>query len=178
MARLPEAEAFEREYPGSSHLASSALRELEVVGAMIEARIAKVSRGHGLSHAALNALAVIEGAGGPIAAGEVGARMHITSGTMTSVLDTLERNGHIQRLADPDDRRRVLVDITPAAQEVLDRVLPEVQQLAMVLMGTLHDKGLHALVDALGVVRAGIANLPDELPTPAKRRTPAHLRRS
>ena len=31
--------------------------------------------------------------------------MHITSGTMTSVLDTLERNGYIERLTDSDDRR-------------------------------------------------------------------------
>ena len=60
--------------------------------------------------------------------GTVGAVMHITSGTMTSVLDTLERNGYVERVADPDDRRRVLVDVTPAAQAVLDRLLPEVVQ--------------------------------------------------
>ncbi len=36
-----------------------------------------------------------------MAAGAIGASMHITSGTMTSVLDTLERNGYIERLTDP-----------------------------------------------------------------------------
>src|SRR5262249_11561308 len=65
-ARPPEAAAFEREYPGASWLASRALRELEVAGASAEALVARVARRHGLSHAALNALAVIEGEGGPM----------------------------------------------------------------------------------------------------------------
>ena len=34
----------------------------------------------------------------------------------------------------PADRRRVLVDLTPAGQAVLDRVLPEVQQLVTAVM--------------------------------------------
>jgi DNA-binding MarR family transcriptional regulator len=144
----------------------------------VEALIAGVARKHGLSHAALNALAVIEGNGGPIAAGEVGARMHITSGSMTSVLDTLERNGYIQRLADATDRRRVLVEVTPAAQAVLDQLLPEVQQVCAVVMGTLGEAGQQALLDALAVVRDGIASVPDNLPAPAARRAPARLRRS
>ena len=101
-----------------------------------------MARRHRLSHAALNALAVIDGNGGPLAAGELSARMHITSGTMTSVLDTLEANGYIRRQADPTDRRRVLVDLTPAAQAVLDRALPEVQQAVTAVMSALDDQAL------------------------------------
>jgi len=140
--------------------------------------VAGVARRYGLSHAALNALAVIEGAGGPIPAGEVSARMHITTGTMTTVLDTLERNGYIRRLADPDDRRRVLIDITGSAQSVLDRMLPEVQQVAKIVMGVLDDETLHALLDTLAVVGASVGQVPEDLPPPASRHTPAHLRRA
>ena len=43
---------------------------------------------------------------------------------MTSVLDTLERRGLIQRMPHPEDRRKLLVSITPAAQAVLDELLP------------------------------------------------------
>jgi len=106
--------------PGSSWLATRVVRELEEVGGLTEALIASVARRHGLSHVGLNALAVIEGNGPPFSAGEVAARAHITSGTFTSVLDTLERNGCVERLTDPDDRRRVLVEITPDAQALLD----------------------------------------------------------
>lgn len=176
-ARPPEADAFEREYPGASWLASRALRELEVVGGKAEALVAGVARRYGLSHAALNALAVIEGAGGPVPTGEVSARMHITTGTMTSVLDTLERNGYVRRLADPDDRRRVLVDITPAAQSVLDQMLPGVQQVANTVMAMLDEKALHALLGTLAAIGASIDNVPEDLPPPAARRAPARLRR-
>ena len=168
---------FEKEFPGASWLSAQVFRELEVVGGLAEALIATVARRHGLSHAALNALAVIEGNGSPMAAGEVGDRVHITSGTMTSVLDTLERNGYIQRLSDPDDRRRVLVDVTPEAQAVLNRLLPEVVQTTTAVMDRFDDKELFAFLGTLARVRAAIAATPDDLPPPAPRRTPRNLRR-
>jgi DNA-binding MarR family transcriptional regulator len=154
------------------------MRELEVVGGKAEAIVAENARSHGLSHAALNALAVIEGNGAPLATGEISTRMHITTGTMTTVLDTLERNGYIHRLADPDDRRRVLVDITPAAQAVLDQMLPEVQQRAKVVMGVLDDDTLHTLLDTLATLDGAIDAAPENLPSPARRRTPTRLHRT
>jgi DNA-binding MarR family transcriptional regulator len=177
-ARPPEADAYEREYPGASWLANRVLRELEDVGSLAQGLVATVARRHRLSHAALNALAVIEGTGGSLPAGQLSARMHITSGTMTSVLDTLEGKGYLRRQADPTDRRRVLVDLTPAGQVVLDRLLPEVQQTVTAVMGTLDDQALHALLDHLAVVRQALAAPPADLPPPPARRTPPHLRRS
>ena len=108
------------------------MRQIQRAGTMADALITRVARRYRLSHAALNALAVIEGAGAPVPTGQVSAEMHISTATMTSVLDTLERNGYIVRQPDPADRRRVLVDITPAAQAVLDQVLPAVQQLSLI----------------------------------------------
>ena len=134
-------------------------------------------RRHGLSHAALNALAVIEGEGQPVLTGEVAARMHITSGSVTSLLDNLERKGYVARSSDPDDRRRVLVDITPAAQLVLDDVLPGIQQVARRLMERLGNQQLQTLLDTLAEVRSSVAALPTELPAPSPRRRPDHLTR-
>ena len=44
-----------------------------------------------------------------------------------------------RRHADPTDRRRVLVDLTPTAQAALDRLLSEVQQAVTAVMGALDD---------------------------------------
>jgi hypothetical protein len=70
------------------------------------------------------------------------------------------------------------VDLTPAGQAVLDRVLPEVQQLVTAVMGTLDDQALHTLLNHLTVVRQAIPAAPTDLPPPAPRRTPPQLRRS
>ena len=142
----------------------------------MEAAIAAITRRYGLSHAALNALAVIEGQGEPMLTGEVASRMHITSGTITSLIDNLERKGYVLRSSDPDDRRRVLVDITPAAQEVLDELLPEVQQVALHLVDHIGQKRQEALLEMLAEIREAIDDLPRELPTPLPRQRPERLR--
>jgi DNA-binding MarR family transcriptional regulator len=154
------------------------MRQLQRAGIKADALVTRAARRHGLSHAALNALAVIEGAGGPVPAGQVSAQMHISTATMTSVLDTLERNGYIHRQPDPADRRRVLVDISPAAQALLDQVLPEVQQIVTATLSPLGDQTLHVLLDALEAANAALDAAPHDLPAPTPRRPPPQLRRA
>ena len=113
-----------------------------------------------------------------MAAGAVGAHMHITSGTMTSVLDTLERNGYVERLSDPGDRRRVLVDVTPDAQAVLNRLLPEVVQTTTAAVAGFGEGELNELLITLTRLREAIAATPSDLVSPAPRRMPRRLKRS
>jgi DNA-binding MarR family transcriptional regulator len=148
-----------------------------VVGNLVESTVGAVCRRHGLSHAAVNALAVIEGEGEPMLTGEVAARMHITSGTVTSLLDNLERKHYIVRSNDRDDRRRVLVDITPAAQALLDEVLPAIQQVARLLVARIGTQRQQVLLDLLDEIRHAAAELPDDLPEPQPRQRPNHITR-
>ena len=46
------------------------------------------------------------------------------NGSMTSLLDNLEKRGLIRRQPHPEDRRKLLIDITPAAQAIVDELLP------------------------------------------------------
>ena len=109
--------------------------------------------------------------------GEVASRMHITSGTITSLLDNLERKGYVLRSNDPNDRRRVLVDITPAAQAVLDSLLPEVQQVTVQIVDRIGQKRQEALLEILADIRETIAALPEVLPAPEPRQRPERLTR-
>ena len=52
--------------------------------------------------------------------------LELSSGAMTSRLDRLEAAGHIRRLADPDDRRGVLIELTEAGRRAWDSAI-EVQ---------------------------------------------------
>jgi DNA-binding MarR family transcriptional regulator len=125
----------------------------------------------------LNALAVIEGEGQPMLTGVVAARMHITSGTVTSLLDNLEQKHYVVRSSDPDDRRRVLVDITPTAQALLDDALPAIQQVARQLVDRIGPQRQQALLDILDEIHQAAAELPDDLPEPQPRQRPNRITR-
>ena len=77
-----------------------------------------------LSQSARQILAIIEGAGEPLEPTVIAERLLITTGSVTSLLDNLERRALIRRQPHPHDRRKLLVDITPAAQAIVDELLP------------------------------------------------------
>ena len=66
----------------------------------------------GVSRTDLHCLNAIENAGG-LTAGELATASGLTTGAVTGVIDRLERAGFARRVADPDDRRRVMVEVTP-----------------------------------------------------------------
>lgn len=77
-----------------------------------------------LSPSGRGVLAVIEGAGQPLEPSVIAERLVVTTGSMTSLLDNLEKRGLVRRLPHPEDRRKLLIDITPEAQTIVDELLP------------------------------------------------------
>ena len=57
---------------------------------------------------------------GTVSAGRLAEESRLTTGAVTAVLDRLERAGYVQRLADPSDRRRVLVETTERFKELAE----------------------------------------------------------
>lgn len=58
-----------------------------------------------------------------LSAGQLAEGMGLSSGAMTNRLDRLEEAGLVRRLADPDDRRGVLVEPTEAGHAAWDRAV-------------------------------------------------------
>jgi len=54
--------------------------------------------------------------------GELGARLHLDSGTLTPLLKRLSAMGYVTRSRDAGDERRVLVSLTPAGLDLRDRL--------------------------------------------------------
>ncbi len=52
--------------------------------------------------------------------GELAADLEVSSGAMTSRLDRLEEAGYLRRLPDPDDRRGIVVELTPEGTAAWD----------------------------------------------------------
>jgi DNA-binding MarR family transcriptional regulator len=71
----------------------------------------------GLNRTDMRCLDVLQRAG-PMTAGQLADHSGLSAGAMTTALDRLERAGYARRVRDSQDRRRVLVEITPRAEEV------------------------------------------------------------
>lgn len=56
---------------------------------------------------------------GPMNPSEIAARERVQPPTMTRILATLESRGLIARAVHPDDRRRLIIDLTAAGRELL-----------------------------------------------------------
>lgn len=54
---------------------------------------------------------------GPVPAGRLAEASGLTTAAVTAVIDRLAKAGYARRLDDPNDRRRVLVELTPLARE-------------------------------------------------------------
>jgi DNA-binding MarR family transcriptional regulator len=124
--------------------------------------VSKAVRHHGLSAAGRQALAIIEGSDKPLSPTTIAERLLVTTASMTSLLDTLERRGLLTRLPDPDDRRRLLVSLTDQGRQIVDEFLPEVVTLQTAVMAGLGDaerarllRSLAAIGDAIAAVDAG-----------------------
>ncbi|MCW2915838.1 MAG: MarR family transcriptional regulator [Actinomycetia bacterium] len=73
---------------------------------------------HGVSPAGFFLLRILHGHDG-LRAGEVARQLMVSAATVTSVVDTLERNGHVERRRDGGDRRVVLLHITDAGRRLV-----------------------------------------------------------
>ena len=59
---------------------------------------------------------------GRITAGDLAHDLRLSTGAVTAILDRLERAGFARRVADPDDRRRVLIEVTPAVKKASQEI--------------------------------------------------------
>jgi DNA-binding MarR family transcriptional regulator len=113
-------------------------------------------RAYGLSAGARQVLAVLDGDGGSLSPTTIADRLIITTASMTSLLDTLQRRGLVQRTPDVEDRRRVVVTITGEGRRVIRRLLPEILALQDDVAAALSPGDRAELVRLLSTLRAGI----------------------
>lgn len=68
---------------------------------------------------------------------KIGNKILLASGSITYVIDKLEKRGFIRRVSCPTDRRVTFAEISEAGVELMDKLFPE------------HEQNLHNLMDVL-----------------------------
>lgn len=150
---------FEREFPDGSESANACSIALVHTGERLLASIDRALRHHELSRAGRQALAVLDGAGQPLSPTAIAQRLIVTTASVTSLLDTLERRGLVKREPDPTDRRRLLVQITVEGAALVDRFLPEVVALQTAAVAGLTEPQRRQLVKLLAALDASLTTL-------------------
>ena len=106
-----------------------------------------------LTASEINALAnLADGQGRTVS--ELGAAVGARPTTLTSVLDRLERRGHITRGARPGDRRAVLIELTPSGRLTATTIRQAIADLERRALGDLP-------ANAIATLRAALQALTD-----------------
>jgi DNA-binding MarR family transcriptional regulator len=168
--------SFTDEYPGADPLATECYANLVRTGdRLIGLHDRQAWEDYNLSGTAKQALAVIEGAGEPLEPSVIAERLIITTGSMTSMLNTLERRGFVRRMPHPQDRRKLLIAITTKGAAITDDMLPSLHQRERTIicdaLTKIEQKQLRAL---LAKVQASITRHAQDEPDRIARRSRRH----
>jgi DNA-binding MarR family transcriptional regulator len=149
---------FESEFPGASRSASEVAVNLAQAQLVVLAEIERpVREAHGLSASALPGHVIAE-------------RLIVTSASMTSLVDTLERRGLVERRPHPTDRRKVLIALTADGQRIVDQQLPIIHAVLNRAISTLTESDRAHLLTSLTTIRAQVSQLAGQPLPPAKPR--------
>lgn len=129
---------FEQTYPGCSALATECVLNMGYLADRFGAYVEALVRSCGIpSSAAFNALEIVRGTGEPLPPSTIAERMIVSRGTMTGILDSLERRGLIRRARHGADGRMRLVGVTPEGSARALRVLPRLHEAETRWLGSL-----------------------------------------
>lgn len=102
---------------------SELIERLNYLGQMVSTETAlfhqAAAAAYGLGITDMKTLSVLMQEG-DMTAGQLGKRLSLTSGAITNVIDRLEKRALVRRTYDPDDRRKVIVQITNNQQFAAD----------------------------------------------------------
>jgi DNA-binding MarR family transcriptional regulator len=87
----------------------------------------------------------------------------VTGGNVTGLTDELEKDGLVQRDAEPGDRRSYRVGLTPKGRKAFEKIASEHEQWVIELFGDIGEQDRHKLYELLGRLRVQLSAQHDAL---------------
>ena len=164
---LPKYEAIEqhaKRYPDIDPAAVVSylvlLRVASDVLAAIEAYLAR----HDMSQGRFTVLCLLNrNPDQPMSPSDLAARSGVTRATMTGLLDGLERENLVRRDPDRNDRRMLMVELTPSGRRMLDEIFPDYYRRIAKLMGHLSEAEKKHLIELLNKITPGLPAMGEPL---------------
>jgi MarR family 2-MHQ and catechol resistance regulon transcriptional repressor len=99
---------------------------------------------------------------GPLPVNEIGRRVLLTSGSITTAIDRLEAKGLVQRRADDTDRRARIVHLTKLGRRMIEKTFADHAAHMERLAGVLQNHERDVLLRLLRKLGRGAAAIPDQ----------------
>jgi DNA-binding MarR family transcriptional regulator len=133
---------WQREQPRLDTSPVAVVARIGRAGALLDRGLNANLARFGLNRSSWDALASLRRVGAPYRRSptELYRALMRTSGGMTHLVDRLERNGLVERVADPDDRRGLLVGLTRKGRALVSRVGPSHLETERRLLAALSDE--------------------------------------
>ena len=113
-------------------------------------------------------------------AGHLAKITGLTTGTITGLLDRLERARFIRRERDPEDRRKVIVKVLPSGVQKVERIMAPLSEDMNKALGDFTEDELRAVVKFFEVTGAAVSRhverIREEMPAkpePSRRPPPS-----
>ncbi len=123
-------------------------RLLREIAATVRQRGRRALAGLGITPPQFDALVQLK-RGGEMTMGDLCARLHLASSTVTDLIDRMERGGLAQRFRDEADRRVIRLRATPRGLKVIEEVLRTRAAYLGEILGRLPDQGREQIAGAL-----------------------------
>ncbi len=144
-------EAWSRERPDLDLTPMRVLSRVTRLARHLDRQRAAAFSAHDLESWEFDVLAALRRAGSPnqLSPGQLIRETMVTSGTMTNRVDRLAARGLVERDLHPDDRRGVLVRLTPAGREAVDAALSDLLAAERQLLAGMEEDDQHQLAGIL-----------------------------
>jgi DNA-binding MarR family transcriptional regulator len=139
--------------PGSSDI--TLLYLIKQVELAIRSHLDVAVREVGLTVVQYTALTVLERRPG-LTSAQLAKNSFVRAQTMAQVTTELEARGLVSRRVDSSNQRRLLLSVTDEGQEILDRVLPDVQGIEQQMLTELDVPEVRQLREALHSCRIAL----------------------
>ncbi len=160
MMKIQMPDDFYEQTPDANVNATEAVMNTIRTADLIFDRIGRLLRPLNVSAAGGLVLGILRDRG-PISPSELGERLIVTRATVTGLIDSLEARDFVRRTPNPDDRRGLLVAITPAGLAVLQELRTIVHRNEKVWLSDLSDGDLRGYIGYLHRIQDGLASIPE-----------------
>jgi len=134
-------------------LPAQVAHEMRILDASLDLLDASVADSFGIGRSDLRAMELISRTG-PASCSQLASQLNVTTGSVTALIDRMERAGYLVRRYDSNDRRKVLVDLTASGRERERQAFEPLARNSVAMLRRYSDADLAVIRDFLSKSRA------------------------